>query len=265
MLDGRGPDESSQAEPLRLSPRGTPPAKKPVLVVLHQRHSNPGHVGQWFQQHGHALDIRRPCYDAPLPETLRNHCGAVIFGGPQSANDCDAYIRKEVEWIGVALKENKPFLGICLGAQMLAHHLGAKVDFCKRSCVEIGYHPIRPLNAGLGDMPHIAYQWHREGFEIPRGGQLHAVSDGPFPNQAMSYGGAAVGIQFHPEITHIQVNRWSGSNPMRLLMKGARPREDHLSLHLTHGPVVRRWLNQFLSSWVTGKLSLTVTPQAAVA
>ena len=63
----------------------------------------------------------------PLPETLENHAGAVIFGGPQSANDKDDFIRREIDWLKVPLKEKKPYLGICLGAQMLAQQLGAKV------------------------------------------------------------------------------------------------------------------------------------------
>ena len=86
------------------------------------------------------------------------------------------------------------------------------------------------------------------------GGRLLARSDGAFPNQAMIFGPAAVGIQFHPEITYTQVNRWSGSNPTRLLMRGARPRPDHLAGHLTHGPIVRQWLDQFLSRWVKAAL-----------
>ncbi len=81
----------------------------------------------------------------------------------------------------------------------------------------------------------------------------------------MSYGPSAVGIQFHPEITYEQVNRWSGGNPMRLLMKGARPRHDHFSGHLTHGPAVRRWLDQFLSRWVKGELMVAREASAAVA
>jgi GMP synthase (glutamine-hydrolysing) len=255
---GAGTDEAQSSEPSRRDGAPGIEAKKPVLVVLHQSHSNPGHIGQWFQRNGHALDVRRCCFDDPLPETLEHHCGAVIFGGPQSANDCDAFIRREIEWVGVALKENKPFLGVCLGAQMLAQYLGARVDHCQHGNVEIGYHPIRWVDGAraLGEVPDHVYQWHREGFDIPRGGRLLAVSDGPFPNQVMSYGRTAVGIQFHPEITYAQVNRWSGSNPMRLYMKGARPRHEHLAGHLTHGPRVRSWLDQFLSRWTKAELAL---------
>ena len=240
------PGKDGQAEP--HLPR------KPVLVVVHQVHSNPGHVGQWFQRNGHALDVRRHYDGDPLPETLADHCGAVIFGGPQSANDNLGFIRRETDWIGVALREQKPFLGICLGAQMLAHHLGAKVDHCRNGTVEIGYHPVRPTQAGeavLGALPAAVFQWHREGFELPKDGTLLVTSDGAYPNQAFGFGRAAVGVQFHPEITMAQVNRWSGGNPMRLLMRGARPRQEQLETHLVQGPCVRQWLDQFLRRWVT--------------
>jgi GMP synthase (glutamine-hydrolysing) len=62
-----------------------------------------------------------------LPETLTGYVGVIMFGGPMSANDEDAWLRREIDWIGVPLKENTPFLGICLGAQMLARHLGHRV------------------------------------------------------------------------------------------------------------------------------------------
>ncbi len=229
-------------------------AKLPVLLVLHQRHSNPGHVGHWFRRNGHALDIRRHFDGDPLPDTLSGHCGAVIFGGPQSANDADDYIRREVDWIGVSLAERKPFLGICLGAQMLAQHLGARVDHCPEGTVEIGYHPLRATQAGAGlAFPERVFQWHREGFDMPRDGVLLATSEGRYPNQAFQYG-SAVGVQFHPEITYDQVNRWSGSNPVRLLLRGARPRREQVEHHLAHSGDVHRWLDAFLRRWVGGEL-----------
>ena len=81
--------------------------KKPVLIVLHQANSNPGHVGQWLVRNGFPLDIRKPRFGEPLPETLASHCGAAIFGGPMSANDKDEFIRDEIEWIGVALPRRR--------------------------------------------------------------------------------------------------------------------------------------------------------------
>ena len=94
-----------------------------VLIVLHQETSTPGRVGQELVKRGFALDIRRPRFGDLLPETLAEHAGSVIFGGPMSANDNDAFITREIDWIDVPLREEKPFLGICLGAQMLARNL----------------------------------------------------------------------------------------------------------------------------------------------
>src|SRR5713101_9369428 len=86
----------------------------PVLIVLHQETSTPGRVGNALLALGHKLDIRRPRFGDPLPETLDRHAGAVIFGGPMSANDGDDYVRQEIDWVEVPLREQRPFLGICL-------------------------------------------------------------------------------------------------------------------------------------------------------
>jgi GMP synthase (glutamine-hydrolysing) len=232
-------------------------AKKPVLIVLHQEHSNPGHVGQWFCRNGHALDICKPRFGDRLPETLAKHCGAVIFGGPMSANDTDEFIRAETEWIGVALREKKPFLGICLGAQMLNRHLGGKVGFHPEEVVEIGYYPLASTPAGCssGSWPQHVYEWHREGCDLASCARLLATSAGPFPNQAFAYGPAAFGFQFHPEITYAQVHRWTGHNPQRLSLKGARQRHEHIEGHVVHAPKVHAWLDRFLHRWVAAELT----------
>src|SRR6202043_216483 len=90
----------------------------PALIVLHQETSTPGRIGNALRAVGRGLDIRRPRFGDPLPETLDGHAGAVIFGGPMSANDPDDFVRREIDWIAVPLREQRPFLGICLGAQM---------------------------------------------------------------------------------------------------------------------------------------------------
>ena len=101
---------------------------EPILIILHQEHSTPGRVGYSLRRLGYGLDVRRPRFGDPLPETLREHAAAVIFGGPMSANDDDDFIRREIDWIAaVPLKEDRPFLGICLGAQMCARALGGRV------------------------------------------------------------------------------------------------------------------------------------------
>src|SRR6185369_11390899 len=93
-----------------VAPEATP--LLPVLIVLHQETSTPGRVGNALRALGYRLDIRRPRFGDPLPEALDQHAGAVIFGGPMSANDSDDYVRREIDWIEVPLREQRPFLGI---------------------------------------------------------------------------------------------------------------------------------------------------------
>src|SRR5271163_47396 len=112
----------------------------PVLIVLHQETSTPGRVGNVLRTLGHRLDIRRPRFGDRLPETLDHHAGAVIFGGPMSANDPDDYVRNEIDWIEIPLREQRPYLGICLGAQMLAKQLGAPVAPHPEGQTQIGYY-----------------------------------------------------------------------------------------------------------------------------
>ena len=124
---------------------------KPVLLILHQEHSSPGRVGQTLARLGYPLDIRRPRFGDSLPETMDEHAGAVIFGGPQSANDNEDFVRREIDWIGVPLRDQKPYLGICLGAQMMALHLGASVYPHPQGQAEVGYYPIRPTGGARRD------------------------------------------------------------------------------------------------------------------
>jgi GMP synthase (glutamine-hydrolysing) len=226
----------------------------PVLVVMHQETSTPGRVGNLLRKRGIPLDIRRPCLGDALPDTLERHAGAVIFGGPQSANDDIDYIKREIDWIGVPLKENKPFLGICLGAQMLARQLGARVNSHADGQVEVGYYPIRPTDEGRSVCevwPDHVYQWHREGFEQPSGTTLLAEGD-TFPVQAFRQGDHAYAIQFHPEVTHAMMCRWTIRGEQRMLLPGAKQRAAHFEDRWVFDYAMQNWLASFLDHWLSG-------------
>ncbi len=227
------------------------PGQPQVLIVLHQEGSSPGRVGLFLQEMGYALDIRRPPLGHELPKTMADHAGAVIFGGPMSANDPDDYIRREIDWISVPLKENKPFYGICLGAQMLSKQLGGKVCCNEREFAEIGYYPISPTEHGaaLMDWPAMIYQWHREGFSLPSGATLLATGD-EYPHQAMKVGDKAYGVQFHAELTYAMMHRWTIRGAHRFVLNGAQERERHIEGRYLYDHAVRRWLQDFLKLWI---------------
>ncbi len=223
----------------------------PILIVLHQETSTPGRVGHHLRLRGVPLDIRRPRCGDRLPETLAEHSGAVIFGGPMSANDQDDFIRYETDWLAVPLKEQKPFLGICLGAQMLARHLGARVWLHPEGKAEIGYYPIRWTEIGRAicqSWPDYVYQWHREGIDLPGGAELLAEGD-IFEVQAFRYGGAAYGIQFHAEVTHATMCRWTTRGDARLALPGAKSRGEHFADRPVYDLAIRTWLSDFLDRW----------------
>lgn len=225
-----------------------------ILTVLHQERSSAGRVGQMLEASGFELDIRRPPLGDALPETLEDHAGAVIFGGPMSANDSDSYIREETDWLKVPLTENKPFLGICLGAQMLVNHLGGTVSTNEDGLVEIGWYPLRATEAGkaLMEWPDMVYHFHREGFSLPGDAVLLATADA-YPNQAFRYGENAWAVQFHAELTRAMMHRWAVHGAHRFDLPGAQQGREHLEGRMIWDTHLRSWLEEFLER-IFGKL-----------
>jgi GMP synthase (glutamine-hydrolysing) len=117
--------------------------------------------------------------------------------------------------------------------------------------VEVGYYPIRPTSAGRGlcaQWPDHVYEWHREGFDLPQGAELLAEGDA-FPVQMFRWGPAAYGIQFHPEVTHAMMCRWTTRGAARMELPGAQARVAHFDGRLMYDHAIRAWLEAFLAGW----------------
>jgi GMP synthase (glutamine-hydrolysing) len=236
--------------------------KLPVLLVLHQEQSTPGRVGHALARLGYPLDIRRPRFGDPLPQTMAHHAGAVVFGGPQSANDAEEFVRREIDWMDVPIAEQKPLLGICLGAQMMARALGARVFCHVDQRAEVGYYPVKPTPEGKAihdPWPQRFYQWHRDGFDLPPGAVLLAEGDEHFPVQAFRYGPSAFAIQFHPEVTHAMMCRWTIRGQARFALPGAKGRAEHFADRPVYDYSVRQWLAGFLGHWLDASRSSAAT------
>jgi GMP synthase (glutamine-hydrolysing) len=237
---------------------GCVPTHRKILIVVHQSTSDPGLIGQILGAWGYALDIRVTSQQDELPTTLDNHDAVVIFGGPMSANDDETlpFIRTELNWIPVALESGKPFLGICLGAQLLARVLGAVVKPHLDGWVEIGYFRLMPTGI---DSEHFAhplnvYHWHREGFELPKGA-VSLFEGEIFKNQAYRYGDRAYGLQFHPEMTRTMLEKWTTQGADMLTLPGAQSRDEQLYKHSLYAIAREHWLKGFLCHWL-GKSSV---------
>lgn len=232
---------------------------KSALLIVHQETSEPGRVGQVLQQRGYRLDQRCAAVGDELPETpeaIAAYDAVVVFGGPMSANDDDSlpFIGQELRLIERVVKCDRPLLGICLGAQLLARVLKAQVSPHPHGLREIGYYPIQPTAVAdpLFAQPLQVYHWHQEGFELPPDATLLATGQ-TFPNQAFRYGRSAYGVQFHPEITAAMIETWTTKAADQLMLPGAKAKAVHLTDHNQYGPGVDQWLNQFADRWLPEK------------
>ena len=221
---------------------------KKALLIVHQRRSSLGDVGIKLKQRNFSLDIRRPSLGDKLPIDMHNYDLSVIYGGPMSANDQNSYIKYEIDWISNALESKKPFLGICLGAQMLAKNLGAQVLPSGDKSCEIGFFKLDPVNEGskIFQNQKTFFQWHNEGFELPKGSQLLAKGS-KFPNQAFQYDNA-FGIQFHPELNLRMHLMWLYFAGYKLKDKGAQSKKHQLTQRLKYGKGINMWLDNFLDN-----------------
>lgn len=238
---------TSDTGPLRTKGKG-----EPVLMLLHQKSSCAGAVAQWLREYGFELDIRRPALGEELPQHLEHHSGVIVFGGPMSANDETPEIQRELDWLAVPLRHRLPYLGICLGAQLMVRQLGGLVQPRDDELVEIGYHPVEATSAGFeltGKWPQKFFQWHREGFTIPHDA-VRLATGTRFENQAFVYGDRVFGVQYHPEITLPIIERWSTNAAHMLERKGAHNADRLKRDHQHHGPGQVSWLDSFMKRWV---------------
>ena len=232
-------------------------SSRKILTIVHQEHSTTGRVGELLIARGYELDRSCPNIGDRLPSSLDDHAGAVIFGGPMSANDEHLPgIRTELDWLRVALDASRPVLGICLGAQLIARALGARVGPHPDGLVEIGYYEVRPTPQGqpLFDRPTMFYQWHGDCFDLPDGAAHLAESDA-CPHQAFRYDGQVFGIEFHPEMTRAMVERWTTSPNAapKMSLPGAQPQAAHLDGYGRYAAESDRWLDRFLNRLLPGE------------
>ena len=225
-----------------------------ILIVVHQEHSTPGKVGQFLAQRGYALERRCPNLGDSLPADLSGYAAAVVFGGPQSANDDHLPgIRSELQWLEKhALPQNCPLLGICLGAQEIARVLGAKVGPHSEGLVEIGYWDVHPTDTEEAFLVESTtfYQWHSETFDIPEGA-VHLAENDNFEGQAFRYE-QAYAIEFHPEMTRKMIEKWCTSErgSKKLVLDGAQSHASQLEGYDRNAQASDRWLNEFLDTFL---------------
>jgi GMP synthase (glutamine-hydrolysing) len=199
-----------------------------VLLIQHMDDGYEDRVACHLSDRGFPLQWCNPSRGDALPMPSEEFTAVVVYGGIQSVNDAErhAYIRAELDWIERWVADDRPYLGLCLGGQLLARALGAQVRRHPAGLHEIGFMPVQPTHAGRCFFPgplHV-FQWHHEGFALPDGGELLATGE-VYPNQAFRAGRRAFGLQFHPEATPRMRNEWLDASGHMLNEPGAHSRE----------------------------------------
>ncbi len=225
-----------------------------ILIVLHRSCGDMGKVGKILEQRGYRLDIRCTLEGDSLPNPS-GYAGVIVFGGAMSVNDCQTLsgIQAEIDWIPSVISANIPYLGICLGGQLLAKALGAGVAKKPDESVEIGFYHIRPTEKNSTFLPEKGlhfYQWHLEGFSIPNNCHRLAESDN-FPNQAFMLNEKTIGLQFHPEATREMIDCWVQREAENLRLQGAQSYKNQVELFRKYDTAVTEWLEDFLTKWLS--------------
>jgi len=187
-----------------------------ALIIQNVGIEGPGSLLPAMIEAGWRPDIR--IMDAPeatLPDGLTGYRALVVLGGPMNVYEETAYphLRRVLDLISDALQRRMPVLGICLGAQLIARALGAPVT--RNPVKEIGWYPVRLTAAGAASPPFAGlpaefyvFQWHGDTFALPQGADLLATG-AQCANQAFSYAGRVLALQFHLEVTAEMINNWA--------------------------------------------------------
>lgn len=189
-----------------------PPAHgKTVTVVQHLAFEDLGSFAEVLEDQGFTIQYRQAGVDE-LGSSVASADLLVVLGGPIGVYEEEAYpfLVPEVAAIGHRLRAGRPTLGICLGAQLIAKALGARVY--PGAHKEIGFGELTLSTEGLkSPLKHLAgtpvLHWHGDTFDLPDGAQRLA-SSALYPNQAFSVGANVLALQFHPESEAARFERW---------------------------------------------------------
>lgn len=180
----------------------------------------------------------------------------VVLGGPIGVGETERYpfLAEEVDLLRARLAENRPMLGICLGAQQIALALDAAVSSMAEK--EIGFSALSLTDSGrrgplrhLSDVPVL--HWHGDTFAVPVGAKALATTP-HCRNQAFALGSNVLGVQFHPEVNACAgLERWFIGHAVELAEAGIDPRSLRDDCARV-GPALREAARRMLSEWLDG-------------
>jgi len=223
------------------------------VLVTHAGDESDDRASVWLARQGYRMERVCPADGEALPAMGEDVAGTIVYGGKFDVDNQDDYpfLKDELGWIDCALRRNVPVLGICLGAQLMAHALGQKVHAHPAGCAEYGYYRIEATPEGKSiigeDLTVLQSHWHGW-YETPAGATLLARSE-LFPQQAFQYGAHGFAVQFHPEASLATMTRWVGRRGERNYLPGAFAPERQIADHGLHDGRLGQWFEDFLARW----------------
>ena len=183
------------------------------LIVLQTQTEKPANITRWLQELNQEYQIIK-AWEEKISLDIDDYGGLVIMGGIMSANDTThfPFLNDEIKLIKKWIVTEKPLVGICLGAQLIAKALGVKV--CVGQQPEIGWYRLRISKEGASDVlfrgfpPEVTvFEWHHDSFNLPNNTYRLASSDF-YQNQVFRIGRNAYALQFHPEVDEELIRSW---------------------------------------------------------
>ena len=220
-----------------------------MAVLQHVEFEGPAAVADWAAGRGFPLRVFHLYRDTTLP-SLSDFDMLTVMGGPMSANDEAqlGWLGPEIALVREAIAADKTVLGICLGAQIIAKALGARVY--RGSAKEIGWFPVQqtagshPLFDGLPDS-FTPLHWHGETFDLPQEARLLAKSK-ITATQAFAVGQRVLGLQFHMEATEESVRELLNSAAQEIGHGVFEQQPDTILAHLSQCARLRPLLDTVL-------------------
>lgn len=198
-------------------------------------------------EHCYPFEESAPGYGLDEIESRNDLAGAVFMGGAQNVTEIDElpYLQHEVDWIKACIDAEVPIIGICLGAQLLAHALGGTVRQHADGLCEFGYEKIYPANMQSNNWisePLHMVQAHFQGFTLPSG-CIELATGTRFPHQAFHYQEKAFAFQFHPEVSQSMFTEWQNADWANEFYDsaGAQPRDVAKRKNELHNSAQTKW------------------------
>ncbi len=188
---------------------------RPMSRIVHiiEHWDTPPDAGQQFLvAQGFDVRVHHPWKGDPVPMLKGDEAGVLVTGGPQMVSEHEKwhYLADEFALIEQAMAQEVPLIGVCLGSQMIAHVLGAKVHYGENpNALSMGFYETQSLVDGFMPPKMMTLNGNAQGWELPHGATLLATSNETLhPNQAFAYGENILGLQFHPEVTRDIFDLW---------------------------------------------------------